>query len=932
MKDSDVIERISSTLPHARKDSNGTASSVSDTVEFFQSLFSPGDMILFRPIETWTEANHKKSKVDYKGIQYTLVGLKDQNGQWQSFPQKLASAINRQIKCAEQTHANIFFGACPRFGTGGQYDQAWQIRVVRTLWSDIDDCQYEEAIQRCKDAGIPRPSIVVNSGNGCHLYFLLAEPFLIDDAGTPPAVHVEFIDDQKTGNKKHRSYILDESKEKVYLDKLQNVPPLSSKALHFQDVLSGMAAKIGGDHTQDLSRLLRVPGTLNRKDQRNGREPRPCELVHLNPDARYPFSDFEKLADESPSHRQREQISKVKLPTSKKITPKRHDQFNDLIMQCEVAPVGTRSETDYALCCWAIEHGIPQANVWDAVQNVGKFAGNEKYFLRTWDKAANHTRDKIYTKAVTRANKKKGDKETDNDPGLVKTLADAICLKEYFAQDGGGKLYRYDGGAYRPGAEKYVKAIVKASMTAWGDTKAWSTRLASEVVEFVRVDAPELPDRPRMDLVNVLNGMVRADGVLLPHDPKYLSVVQLPVKYDPAATCPNIEAFVKSTFPTDAHDLAWEIPGVLMVPATWLQKAILLLGEGCNGKSVWLSLLTRFLGRHNIAAIPLHKLEADKFSVSRLVGKLANICADLPSEHLAGTSTFKALTGGDTLNAEYKFKDSFDLEPFARLVFSANYPPRSADSSAAFFRRWIVIPFDHTFGPDEQIPRDVLDARLQSPEELSGMFNRAIEGLRRVEKQRRFSDSPSVQEAWRDFHATTDPLSVWLDRYTIDDPDSFVTKQALRVTYNAAVEREGRPTMTDTAFSLAIQKLRPNIEKKQRTVAGKLQWCFTGIGMLHPDNALQNSLFPPNPTDNSQTSQGSQGSHTCYQRTRAREEIDKDICSSKYPNRENPVNPVNPVTSYPHNEVEETRTADGYINQQCRDCRAWLPCRKEPTE
>jgi putative DNA primase/helicase len=511
------------------------------------------------------------------------------------------------------------------------------------------------------------------------------------------------------------------------------------------------------------------------------------------------------------------------------------------------------------------------------------------------------------------------EKSEDAEPGRVKTLADAICQDNYFAQDGGGKLYRYDGGAYRPGAEKYIKAMVKSMLTAWGDTKAWSTRLASEVVEFIRVDAHELPDRPRLDLINVKNGMVRvADGVLLPHDPKYLSVVQLPVNHDPAATCPNTDAFVESTFPADAHDLAWEIPGVLMVPATWLQKAILLLGEGCNGKSVWLSLLTRFLGRHNIAAIPLHKLEADKFSVSRLVGKLANICADLPSEHLAGTSTFKALTGGDTLNAEYKFKDSFDLEPFARLVFSANHPPRSADSSAAFFRRWIVIPFDHTFGPDEQIPRDILDARLQSPEELSGMLNKALAGLRRVEKQRRFSDPPSIQEAWRDFHATTDPLSVWLDRYTVDDPDAFVTKQALRVAYNAAVEREGRPAMTAKAFGQALYKLRPNIEERQRTVAGKYQWCYVGIGLVHDDNFTLDARDARDYPLSSHAGNEKEG----------RERV---LGAIVYPNRENAVHPVHPVHCSHHN-IRETSTHDGYVNRQCRDCGEWLPCAKEPTE
>jgi P4 family phage/plasmid primase-like protien len=474
-------------------------------------------------------------------------------------------------------------------------------------------------------------------------------------------------------------------------------------------------------------------------------------------------------------------------------------------------------------------------------------------------------------------------KNGDEDPGRIKTLADAICVRDYFAQDAGGRLYYYKNGVYRPHGERHVKAMVKTLLTAWGETKAWSTRLASEVVEFIRTDARETPDRPHMDLVNVENGMVRVeDGVLLPHDPKHLSVVQLPVKHDPAAACPSIEAFVAATFPADAHNLAWEIPGVLMVPATWLQMAILLLGEGCNGKSVWLSLIVRFLGRHNVATIPLHRLEADKFAVSRLAGKLANVCADLPSEHLAGTSTFKALTGGDTLSAEYKFKDSFDLEPYARLVFSANHPPRSADSSAAFFRRWKVIPFDHTFAPDEQIQRDVLDARLQAPGELSGLFNRALEGLRRVQRQRRFSEPESTQAAWKDFHATTDPLAVWLDRYTIDDPDTYITKQTLRVAYNAAVERDGRPTMTPKSFGQALYRLRPNIKEVQRTVGGRTQWCYLGIGLADNSNSRNSldSLDQPLSFHTTQAREGTQGDSS-------RGGVKKIS--------DDPVNPVNPV-------------------------------------
>ena len=98
--------------------------------------------------------------------------------------------------------------------------------------------------------------------------------------------------------------------------------------------------------------------------------------------------------------------------------------------------------------------------------------------------------------------------------------------------------------------------------------------------------------------------------------------------------------------------------------------------------------------------------------MARLVGKLANICPDLPSTDLTGTSVFKSITGGDSLLAERKFEESFEFVPYARLVFSANLPPKSQDASPAFFRRWLVVPFEKTFqaGAHGTIPRAELDA------------------------------------------------------------------------------------------------------------------------------------------------------------------------------------------------------------------------------
>ena len=130
---------------------------------------------------------------------------------------------------------------------------------------------------------------------------------------------------------------------------------------------------------------------------------------------------------------------------------------------------------------------------------------------------------------------------------------------------------------------------------------------------------------------------------------------------DPEATCPKWEKFLSETFPEDSQDVAWEIPGHLMIPDRSLQKAVLLLGEGSNGKSTYQRALVSFLGRRNVASLTLHNLESNRFAPARLVGKLANICADLPSADLTGSSMFKAITGGDVITGERKHVDSFDF-------------------------------------------------------------------------------------------------------------------------------------------------------------------------------------------------------------------------------------------------------------------------------
>lgn len=413
-------------------------------------------------------------------------------------------------------------------------------------------------------------------------------------------------------------------------------------------------------------------------------------------------------------------------------------------------------------------------------------------------------------------------------------IGKAVLELDRFARDVGSGLWVYRDGCYRPHGDRAVLRRLR-ELTLEGDAEIFSRHRAKEVAAWIEADAPTLWEQPPLDVVNVRNGLLEiASGELRPHSPDHLSPVQIPIVYDSAACCPAWDQFVDDVFPEDSLALAWEMLGWLMVPDVTRKKAVLLLGDGDNGKSIWIEVGTAFLGgAENVSNSTLHELEANRFHAAKLVGKLANCCADLPSAHLAGTSTFLRLVGGDMLPAERKFGQPFDFRPFARLLFSANLPPRSKDSTEAFFKRWLVVPFTAVFGAGGHPARDRAEivSELLTVRELSGALNRAVAGLQALRARGGFEVSASMTEAAAEFRKTTDPLVIWLDRELVRGPGLWVRKDALSDAYRRECEKAGRNILSDKAFGTELRKHIPGLQDKQKTVGAKRKWAWLGIGL-----------------------------------------------------------------------------------------------------
>lgn len=369
-------------------------------------------------------------------------------------------------------------------------------------------------------------------------------------------------------------------------------------------------------------------------------------------------------------------------------------------------------------------------------------------------------------------------------------LADALMqLDKYIATpvaDDGVGAFLY---AYRDGFYQRAEEVASKRAESLLGVRAANARI-DDAVKLIRrrIASPHDSLNPKgLDLINVENGMLDwKAGTLKPHDVAYQSTIRIPVLFDPAARSEIIDRVLQDWFPGDALELAGEMLGYLLVPTRKHQAAFMLVGEGENGKSTFINLTRSFLGRGNVSSETLHDLEENRFRAASLFGKLANLCADIDDRALQYTSVFKKITGDDSLSAERKHQHPFDFDPFARLIFSANTPPAPRnDRTHAFFRRWVVVPFDNKFRDGEKRDRDLL-TKITTPAALSALLNLALAGLQRLESRGEFALPESVRQAGEKYRREADAVYTFItEECARGGPDARVSATDLQRSFRA---------------------------------------------------------------------------------------------------------------------------------------------------
>lgn len=702
----------------------------------------------------------------------------------QSYHDSVSSATDAAYQLC-QNGKDVYVGVNSRVGRASTKEN---VHWLSTFHADIDygstghkkeskHSSYEEALEAIANFGLP-PTMVIHSGGGFHCYWVLNRPAQVEEIG----------------------------KERI---------EAANKALTIQ-----LRGDVG---TQNINRILRVPGTFNFKNAGNPRE----VTIVIGDGPKYDIEQFAHLLDAKPATKPKEHESTkpknivtgksewdqkiLSLPVSAKI--------KNLIIGGNDGSYPSRSEADQAVTTALVNKGMSDADIKSIFENYGigekyrEHSSPDTYLQCTINKAkeySNLTEEERQDPLFISGSLHKDDKNKIH----IKT----VRFQEYMNKKHMLKFlekerafFGYNGKCYEGCSEDRLNNLCQSELGSHRELFTPGTK--SSFIHFAigddLVDAEKAFD-DQVRYLTMQNGLYDLhEGKLIPHTPKIFTTNLLPYDYDPEAQCPRWLKYLDEVFMSDAATIKFVQEAVGYAFHKSIPKAAMffLIGDGGNGKSVFIFIISGLCGKENISNISLNRLNDEKY-LPELFGKMINVSGETPSKKCINTDLVKSVVAGDWVTGREVYKKPTKFKPYAKHYLGMNTLPDIEDNTDGMWRRIYVIPFPRKFSEAEMDVR--LTERLMG--ELSGIFNWALEGHKRLkDRDFIFSSSSTMQRSKKQYkYQNNSALEFIATKIASVDPDHSMAFKDMYDLYaafctiekhkNILSKRDFRKTLNDEGF------------------------------------------------------------------------------------------------------------------------------------
>lgn len=325
--------------------------------------------------------------------------------------------------------------------------------------------------------------------------------------------------------------------------------------------------------------------------------------------------------------------------------------------------------------------------------------------------------------------------------------------------------------------------------------------------------------------LNVSNGILDLrTGKLMPHDRAALVTKMAGAEYDPAATCPRWDAFLRRAMGGNDALVGYlqRLVGYSLTGIIGEHVLAFLEGSGANGKSTFVNVVSDLLGSYAVRAPRglLFKEQNSKHEtgLTTLHGARFAACAEIDEGASFDEALVKDLTGGDSITARRMNQDHWTFQPTHKLWIAGNHRPRVRGADEGIWRRIRLVPWSVTVPKHERDPN--LPAALR--DELPGILAWSVRGC--LEWQRVGLDEPeTVSAATEAYRAESDTFGQFLRERCVLGPEERMPRRDLREEYQAWSQEIGAHPLGARAMAERLRQLNVramNVRAGMKTVDG----------------------------------------------------------------------------------------------------------------
>ena len=278
------------------------------------------------------------------------------------------------------------------------------------------------------------------------------------------------------------------------------------------------------------------------------------------------------------------------------------------------------------------------------------------------------------------------------------------------------------------------------------------------------------------------------------------------------------EQYLLSSIDNDLIPVVQEMLGTCLYPITdKVHYFYTLLGEGRNGKGVLLDIILNIIPANLRSGITMGDYDT-RFSNASIKGKTVNICTDDKTTRLEGIGNLKSVTAGEGIFVEKKGIDGAMIQATLTHISSFNKLPSLQEKTNALFDRMIIIPFNTTFGTEEEVARGEKD-RIRNPylkanilaHEIDIIINWGMQGLFRViDNDYKFTKPSKIIDVMDEYRNEADSVRKWIfedvTMVNATQNSDYVKAKELYLVYNKWAMEQAVTPVGRNSFNTALKR------------------------------------------------------------------------------------------------------------------------------